>query len=67
MRTLAVLFGLMVIAGLVVMAVAGSPGALGVLLTGGGIVLMIVLGTRVGGRGAHASPRTPAPAPAHSP
>ncbi len=51
MRTLAILFGLVVLGGVVVMAVAGYPGALAILLTAAGIVGMIVLGTRLGGRG----------------
>lgn len=54
-RTLAILFGFVVLAGLVVMAVAGAPGALGILLTGVGLVAMIVMGTRFGGR--HSAPR----------
>ncbi len=50
MRTLAILFGLVVLAGVVVMAVAGFQGAVTVLWTGAGIVGMVVLGTRLGGR-----------------
>ena len=52
MRTLAILFGVVVLGGVVVMAVAGFPGALSILLTAAGVVGMVVLGTRLGGRGA---------------
>ncbi|MFC0082902.1 hypothetical protein ACFFRE_12255 [Aciditerrimonas ferrireducens] len=61
MRTLAILFGLAVVALLSIMAAAGSPGALGILLTLVGIVAMIVLGTRLGGRGTPR--RDPIPVP----
>ena len=50
MRTLAFLFGLLVFAGLVVMAVAGFPGARALLATGLGIVAIIALGVQMGGR-----------------
>jgi hypothetical protein len=50
-RTLAVAFGVVVLAGLVAMAVAGAPGAVALLATFAGIFVMIVLGVRLGGRG----------------
>ena len=45
------LLGVLVLAGLVVLAVAGLPGAAGVLLTLGGLIVMVALGSLLGGRG----------------
>ncbi len=59
MRTLAVLFGLIAFAGVVAMAVAGSPDAVAILATGIGIFLMIVLGVRLGGRSSGRAPAAP--------
>jgi hypothetical protein len=50
MRTVAWLGGLLVVAGLVFMAVAGFPGALPILLSAAALVAMIGLGGTMGGR-----------------
>jgi len=57
MRVAAVLLGLALFAGLVVLAVAGVSGATAVLITGGAVVAMIGLGNAVGGR--HTPNRAP--------
>jgi hypothetical protein len=57
MRVAAVLFGLALFAGLVVLAVAGVSGASAVLITAGAVVAMIGLGNAVGGR--HTPNRSP--------
>lgn len=57
MRTLAFLLGLAAFAGLVVLAVAGFPGARALLATGLGIVAIIALGVQMGGR--HSSTNRP--------
>jgi hypothetical protein len=56
-RVAAVLFGLALFAGLVVLAVAGVSGASAVLITAGAVVAMIGLGNAVGGR--HTPNRAP--------
>jgi len=57
MRLAAVLLGLLLFAGLVVLAVAGVSGATAVLITAGAVVAMIGLGNAVGGR--HTPNRAP--------
>jgi len=50
MKVAAVVFGLALFGGLIVLAVAGVSGATAVLVTGGAVVAMIGLGNAVGGR-----------------
>ena len=57
MRVAAVLLGLALFGGLVVLAVAGVTGATAVLVTAGAVVAMIGLGNAVGGR--HTPNRAP--------
>jgi hypothetical protein len=56
-RVAAVLLGLALFGGLIVLAVAGVSGATAVLITGGAVVAMIGLGNAVGGR--HTPNRAP--------
>jgi drug/metabolite transporter (DMT)-like permease len=56
-RVAAVLLGLALFAGLVVLAVAGVTAATAVLVTAGAVVVMIGLGNAVGGR--HTPNRAP--------
>ena len=64
MRTLAVLLGLLGVAGLVVLAVAGVTGATAILVTGAAVLAMIGLGSVVGGRRTPARPPYGAGSPA---
>ena len=50
MKAAAVVLGLAIFGGLVVLAVAGVSGATAVLVTGAAIVVMIALGNILGGR-----------------
>jgi peptidoglycan/LPS O-acetylase OafA/YrhL len=50
MKAAAVVIGVLAVAGLIVLAVAGMSGALGVLLTAGAVVCMVALGGVLGGR-----------------
>ena len=50
MRTVAWVGGLVVVAGLIVLAVAGFPGAVPILISAAALVAMIALGGVVGGR-----------------
>jgi hypothetical protein len=50
MRTVAWVGGIVVVAGLVFMAVAGFPGALPILVSAAALVAMIGLGGAMGGR-----------------
>jgi hypothetical protein len=50
MRAVAWVGGLVVVAGLVFMAVAGFPGALPILISAGALVAMVGLGGAMGGR-----------------
>ena len=55
MRSTAVVLGLILIAGLVVMAFAGVPGATAILVTGIAIAGLVIVGTTTGsGRGGSA-------------
>lgn len=54
LKAAAFLVGVLVLAGLVVLAVAGLPGAAGILLTLGGLIVMVALGSLLGGRGGRA-------------
>ena len=54
LKAAAFLLGVLVLAGLVVLVVAGLPGAVGILLTLGGLVVMVALGSLLGGRGGRA-------------
>ena len=57
MRVAAVVLGLALFAGLIVLAVAGVSAATAVLVTAGAVVVMIGLGNAVGGR--HTPNRSP--------
>lgn len=59
MRVAAVILGLALFGGLIVMAVAGVTAATAVLVTAGAVVAMIGLGNAVGGR--HTPNRSPYP------
>ncbi len=50
MRAVAWVGGIVIVAGLVFMAVAGFPGALPVLISAGALVAMVGLGGAMGGR-----------------
>ncbi|HEY5026082.1 MAG TPA: hypothetical protein VII76_13990 [Acidimicrobiales bacterium] len=63
MRVAAVVLGLALFGGLIVLAVAGVSGATAVLITGGAVVAMIGLGNAVGGR--HTPDRSPLPPETH--
>lgn len=54
LKAAAFLLGVLVLAGLVVLVVAGLPGAVGILLTLGGLIVMVALGSLLGGRGGRA-------------
>jgi hypothetical protein len=56
-RIAAVLLGLVLFGGLIVLAVAGVTGATAILVTAGAVVAMIGLGNAVGGR--HTPNRAP--------
>ncbi len=62
MRVAAVLLGLALFAGLIVLAVAGVTAATAVLVTAGAVVAMIGLGNAVGAR--HTPNRAPLGGPA---
>jgi hypothetical protein len=56
-RVAAVILGLVLFAGLIVMAMAGVSAATAVLITAGAVMAMIILGNAVGGR--HTPNRSP--------
>ncbi|HVA02651.1 MAG TPA: hypothetical protein VMU64_02790 [Acidimicrobiales bacterium] len=59
MRIAAVILGVALFGGLVVLAIAGVTAATAVIITAGAVVLMIGLGNAVGGR--HTPNRSPYP------
>ncbi len=59
MRVLTYGLGLLLLAGFVVLALAGVPAAIGVLVTAGAVLAMIALGGQMGGR--HGSARASGP------
>jgi drug/metabolite transporter (DMT)-like permease len=65
MRTVAWLGGLVIVAGLIFLAVAGFPGAVPILISGLALVAMVGLGGAMGGR--HTPNVRPVPTTAEAP